>query len=400
MEKHPMSAEHATPPRKPVPFDAGQLDRLMDAAGLDVLIATSKHNVQYLLGGYRFFFFDTMDAIGVSRYQNAVVYQKGKPEHALYIGNRIEAFEQELGKFWTPRVDVSSLTPTMTMQRAADHIKKLGGVRRVGIEADFLPASGDATLREGLGNIAIGDAFLPLERLRARKTPQEIANLRVASERVVEAMQEAFAACKPGRTKAEITETLRRAEVNRGLVFDYCLITAGSSLNRAPSGQVLAKGDIVSIDSGGNFQGYIGDLCRMALIGAEPDSELMDHLAWIEAVQQATRKLCTPGRRGGDVLSTGEEMVKSSPHKAYSDFMAHGMGLVSHEAPRLRHMGGMHYPGYDADRPLEAGMVLSLETTMRHPKRGFIKLEDTVLVTADGFEALGDGARGWNVVGV
>ena len=60
----------------------------------------------------------------------------------------------------------------------------------------------------------------------------------------------------------------------------------------------------------------------------------------------------------------------------------------------------MPYPGYDADRPLEAGMVLSLETTMRHPKRGFIKLEDTVLVTADGFEALGDGARGWNVVGV
>ena len=119
----------------------------------------------------------------------------------------------------------------------------------------------------------------------------------------------------------------------------------------------------------------------MGIIGAEPDGELQDHLAWIEEVQQATRKLCMPGRRGGDVLRLGEEMVKSSPHKAYSDFMAHGMGLVSHEAPRLRHMGPTPYPGYDADRPLEAGMVLSLETTMRHPKRGFIKLEDTVLVT-------------------
>ena len=388
-----MSESHQS---KAIPFDTKHLDRLMDEAEIDVLVATSKHNVQYLLGGYRFFFYDTMDAIGASRYQNAVIYRRGKPEQAQYIGCRLEAFEQELGKFWTPTIDITSLTPVMTMQRASDYIKKLGGVRRVGVEADFLPASGDKTLRDGLGNIAIGDAFLPLERLRARKTRAEIENLRLASDRVVEAMQVAFAACKPGRTKAEITETLRRAEVDRGLVFDYCLITAGTSLNRAPSGQVLAKGDIMSIDSGGNYHGYIGDLCRMGIIGAEPDRELQDHLGWIEDVQQATRRLCVPGRRGGDVLDLGEEMVKSSPHKAYSDYMAHGMGLVSHEAPRLKHMGPTPYPGYDADRPLEAGMVLSLETTMRHPKCGFIKLEDTVLVTDTGYEALGDGARGWN----
>ena len=388
-----MSEPHQS---QPIPFDTKHLDRLMDEADIDVLVATSKHNVQYLLGGYRFFFYDTMDAIGASRYQNAVIYRRGKPEQAQYIGCRLEAFEQELGKFWTPTIDITSLTPTMTMQRASDYIKKLGGVRRVGVEADFLPASGDKTLRDGLGNITIGDAFLPLERLRARKTRAEIEYLRLASDRVVEAMQVAFAACKPGRTKAEITETLRRAEVDRGLVFDYCLITAGTSLNRAPSGQVLAKGDIMSIDSGGNYHGYIGDLCRMGIIGAEPDGELQDHLGWIEDVQQATRKLCVPGRRGADVLELGEQMVKSSPHKAYSDYMAHGMGLVSHEAPRLKHMGPTPYPGYDADRPLEAGMVLSLETTMRHPKRGFIKLEDTVLVTDTGYEALGDGARGWN----
>ena len=57
------------------------------------------------------------------------------------------------------------------------------------------------------------------------------------------------------------------------------------------------------------------------------------------------------------------------------------------------------YPGHDAARPLEAGMVLSVETTMRHPKRGFIKLEDTILITSTGHEALGDGGRGWNRAG-
>ena len=388
-----MSTQTASGLRKPMPFDAKHLDRLMDEAGIDVLVATSKHNIQYLLGGYKFFFYETMDAIGVSRYQNAVIYQKGKPENAAYIGSRMESFEVELNKFWMPHIDLSSLTPASTLQRAADYIKKLGGVRKVGVEADFLPASGDAVFREALGNVAIGDAFFPLERLRARKTPEEIEYLRIASERVVETMQEAFAACQPGRTKAEVVETLRRGEVNRGLVFDYCLMTAGTSLNRAPSDQKLAKGDILSIDSGGNYKGYIGDLARMGIIGAEPDAELQDHLAWIEDVQQTTRKLVKPGRRGGELIAVGDEMVKASKHAAYSDYMAHGMGLVSHEAPRLRHMGPTPYPGYDADKPLESGMILSIETTMKHPKRGFIKLEDTILVTDHGYEALGDGAR-------
>ena len=60
-----------------IPFDAKRLDRLMDEAGMDVLLATSKHNVQYLLGGHRSIFFDYMDAIGVSRYLPIVVYPKG-----------------------------------------------------------------------------------------------------------------------------------------------------------------------------------------------------------------------------------------------------------------------------------------------------------------------------------
>ena len=79
--------------------------------------------------------------------------------------------------------------------------------------------------------------------------------------------------------------------------------------------------------------------------------------------------------------------------------MAHGMGLVSHEAPRLMNIPRLSYTAYDADRPLETGMVISIETTMGHPKRGFVKLEDTVVVTADGWEAFGDGARGWNKAG-
>ena len=72
------------------------------------------------------------------------------------------------------------------------------------------------------------------------------------------------------------------------------------------------------------------------------------------------------------------------------------MGLVAHEAPWLTAEGFVPYPGYDADRPLEAGMVLSIETAMLHPRCGFIKLEDTVVVAVDAHVGLGDAGRNWN----
>ena len=56
----------------------------------------------------------------------------------------------------------------------------------------------------------------------------------------------------------------------------------------------------------------------------------------------------------------------------------------------------MTYPAYDAELPLPAGMVLSIETTLLHPRRGFIKLEDTLAITETGYEAYGDNGRGWN----
>jgi Xaa-Pro aminopeptidase len=386
--------------RKPLPFDAARLDKLLDDAGIDVLVATSKHNVQYLLGGYRFFFFETMEAIGTSRYLPALVYRKGRPDEAGYVGCQMETYEEELGKFWPPALDLDITGSQATMQRVAEHIEKLGGVRRVGVELAFMPADGEAVLRRHLGNCDIVDANFPLERLRARKTAEEIGYLREASERVVDAMLATFKQVKPGMTKREVAETLRREEVGRGLVFDYLLHTAGTSLNRSPlSDQRFEEGDVLSLDSGGNYKGYIGDLCRMGILGRKPDAELEDLLGFVEEVQQATRRPIEPGARGGDIVDIGERMVRESAHAAYTHYMAHGMGLVSHEAPRLMDNPRLSYAGYDADRPLESGMVISIETTMAHPKRGFIKLEDTVMVTDGGHEALGDGGRGWNRAG-
>jgi len=389
-----MNAPVKTP--SAVPFDTARLDRLMDEAAIDVLLATSKHNVQYLLGGHRAFFFDYMDAMGVSRYLPVVVYAKAAPDKAAYFGHRLENFQRENNPFWTPVQQCNSSGSLDTMGKAIEHIRKSGvGTRGIGVETAFMPIDAGNALRHAFPASAIKDALFVLERMRAIKTPEELKKLKIASEAVLDSMKSVIAAHQPGATKAQLTEALRREETNRGLTFEYCLITAGTSLNRAPSEQVWGEGDILSLDSGGNYHGYIGDICRMAIHG-EPDAELQDMLSDIEEIQRAAMKPIEAGAMGGAVYAAGKARLAKSKYHNNMHFLAHGMGLVSHEAPRLTATGPVPYDDYDAHRPLEAGMVVSVETTLAHPKRGFVKLEDTVVVTDNGFEIYGEGARGWN----
>jgi Xaa-Pro aminopeptidase len=386
----------AASPRSAIPFDTARLDRLMEEAGIDVLLATSKHNVQYLTGGHRAFFFDYMDAMGLSRYLPVLVYPKGAPDKAAFFGHRLEGFQTQNEPLWVAEVQTNSSGSIDVMQKAIAHIRNSGvPARRIGAEMAFLPVDSGAALRAAFTDSEMIDALFVLERLRAVKSSDELAQLKIASEAVIESMMAVIAKHGPGATKRELTEALRREETNRGLTFEYCLITAGTSLNRAPSEQRWDRGDILSLDSGGNYHGYIGDLCRMAIQG-EPDAELEEMLGEIETIQRAAMKPIRAGLMGAEVYAAADPLVRASKQHNHMHFLAHGMGLVSHEAPRLTASGPVPYDAYDATRPLETGMVVSVETTLAHPKRGFIKLEDTVVVTDEGFDIYGEGARGWN----
>jgi Xaa-Pro aminopeptidase len=377
------------------PFDTKRLDTLMEDAGIDLLLASSKHNVAYMLGGYRSFFFEHFDAIGLSRYLPVLVYPRGRPEDAAYIGSRMESAEREVRSFWTA-FRPASMGSEDAIRLAAEHVGKTGlAPRRIAVETGFLPADAYQKLRDAFPEAGLVDALPVLERLRAVKSTRELALLRAASERVVSAMLAVIGAHGPGVTKRELVEALRQQEVERGLTFEYCLITAGTSLNRAPSEQKIAPGDILSLDSGGNYRGYIGDVCRMGIFG-EPDAELIDLLGHVDAIQQAAFARVHAGAPGRAVYEGANAVLNASPHRESIEFVAHGMGLITHEVPHLTDSGPVPYPASDADRPLEAGMVLSIETTLQHRSRGFIKLEDTVAVTRDGYEMMGGEGRGWN----
>lgn len=381
------------------PFDTALLDRLMTEAGIDVLLATSKHNVQYLLGGHRALFFDYMDAMGVSRYLPVLVYGRGEAGRAGYFGHRTETNQREVAPFWVSEAQTTSWGSVDAIEKAVAYIRQQGfAADRIGVEMAFLPFDSAQALGRLLPGSTLVDALDPLERLRLRKSPAELGMLRQASDLVTQAMAEVLAECRPGVTKRQMAEALRRAETDRGLVFEYCLITAGTGMNRAPSDQVVRDGDILSLDSGANYHGYIGDICRMGIVG-EPDAEQVELLAAIEAVQQAAIQAVRPGALGGALYAGPQRLLEASPYGGHMHFVAHGMGLVSHEAPHLTSKGPVPYPDDDALLPLEPGVVLSVETTLRHPTRGFIKLEDTVAVTETGFEVFGDVMRGWNRAG-
>ena len=195
-----------------IPFDHHRLDRLMDAAGIDVVVATSKHNVQYLLGGHRANFFDYMDATGITRYLPVLVYPKGHPEKAAYIGHRLEKFQHEVNPLWTPETQTNSAGSVDAMQKAVDYMKKAGlATKRIAAEFGFLPYDAANTLRAAFPNADWVDALYVLERQRVKKSADELKLLKYASEAVIDSMKAVIAASKTGTTKAEVIELIELA---------------------------------------------------------------------------------------------------------------------------------------------------------------------------------------------
>jgi Xaa-Pro aminopeptidase len=389
-----MSAEWAT-----LPFDHTRLDRRMDEDGIDLVLATSKHNTRYLLGGYGSLFFAQMEAVGLSRHLPIVGYPRGQPALAFYVGNPGETSQQALQPLWVTTIRNEAWTSAQAATLAAQVIRESGlaaSAPTIAVEWPFLPSDAYLALQRLLPEARFVDAVPVLEDLRAVKRPAELALLKEASECVVAAMLAVLQQAGPGVTTQQIADRLLQEEVARGLAFDYCLAAAGPTRQRTPSASRWERGASLSLDSGGNKAGYIGDLARMAVLG-RPSGAQEALLAEIDTVQMAAREPIKAGALGSAIYEHAHAAQARCAHGREMEFVAHGMGLVSHEAPRLARTG-LPYPGDHAEKPLEAGMVLSIETTLVSLEHGYIKLEDTVAVTETGWEAYGDAARGWNTV--
>ena len=380
-----------------IPFDHLKLDRLLEQAGVELLLAVTKHNVQYLLGGYRYFFFAHADAFATGRYLPIVGYFPAQLELAFYVGAGNEAWGLEVFPIWTPNILTRSWTSAGAAMDAVEFIRKAGAVRRVAVERSFFPADAMDLLRHELPNTEFIEAQPILEELRAIKTEQELEHIKAGAAAIVDSMLASFRNAQPGITETDLVERLRLEQLQRGLTFDYALITSGLTFGRAPSNRTWNTGEVLSLDTAGYCHGYLADMARMAVMGT-PIPLMQDLLDEIRFVQDEARSAIAPGRLGREIYDAEYRAVGKCKFGQSFGFVAHGMGLISHEAPRLRYNDEIGYEGTYAERPLEAGMVISIETGIKHPEVGFVKLEDTLAVTKTGWEAYGDWGRDWNSV--
>ncbi|MBZ5590561.1 MAG: aminopeptidase P family protein, partial [Acidobacteriia bacterium] len=212
--------------------------------------------------------------------------------------------------------------------------------------------------------------------------------LRTVYDRVAAAIQAAFAAGRPGITTAEIARRVEREMTSRDLTFLWAFTCAGPGTLRAPSSARWEQGRVLHIDAGGEEGDYLADICRMGCLG-EPSPLAKDlHAACLE-VQARVRQIVRAGLPCRELVREGERAVREHRLASYGRFVAHGIGMVSHEQPDLSPTNA---------RPLEAGMVLSIETEFVHPEVGHVKIEDAVAVTQTGCEGLGDLGREWHIV--
>src|SRR5258707_146939 len=136
-------------------------------------------------------------------------------------------------------------------------------------------------------------------------------------------------------------------------------------------------------------------MARMGMLG-EPTHLMQELLDEVASVQTAARTPIKAGALGGAIYDAALKAVESCPHGKEMHFVAHGMGLIAHEAPRITATGPIPYSDKHAKRPLETGMVWSMEASVNHRELGFVKLEDPVAVPDSGGEVFGDWGGGWN----
>jgi Xaa-Pro aminopeptidase len=254
----------------------------------------------------------------------------------------------------------------------------------------FIPADAFQLLRTELPEAEFVDATPVFEELRAIKSPRELDVMRSAYARLADAIHAAFMASRAGDTTKEIEQRVRVGMTERGLGFLFGLVCAGPGFLRAPSGERWEEGRILHIDAGGADGDYIADICRMGCLG-EPSLLARElHRACIE-VQDRVRSAIKPGITCREVLAIGQDASMRFAFSQYARFVVHGIGMVPYEQPVFDPPN---------DRPLEEGMVISVETDFLHPEVGHVKIEDAVAVTSDGCEGFGDRGRDWTIPGM
>ncbi|MET4432222.1 Xaa-Pro peptidase family protein [Mycolicibacterium sp. 624] len=335
------------------------------AAGLTGLVITPGYDLRYLLGS-RAQTFERLTAL--------ILPADGQPTIVvprLELASLRESAVPELGLAVRDWVDGEN-----PYQMVAD---ALGGGQVATAVTDSMTALHLLPLADVLGVVPVLATDV-LRRLRMVKDAAEIDALRKAGaaiDRVHARVPEFLVA---GRTEADVAADIAQSIVEEGH-SSVAFIIVGSGPNGADphhecSDRELAAGDIVVVDIGGPYEpGYNSDSTRTYSIG-EPSEDVARQYAVLQRAQQAAVAAVKPGVTAEQVDAAARDVLAAEGlAEAFVHRTGHGIGLSVHEEP---------YIVAGNDLPLEEGMAFSVEPGIYFPGSWGARIEDIVIVTADG----------------
>lgn len=339
-------------------------DRL-DAAQVDALLVSRIENVRYVSG-----FTGSSAALIVTETAAILVTDSRYAEQA---GVEAAGFV----------IEVEGGIPTIAAASTAARI----GARRVGFEADAVSYE----LWEGMGRATRDTADLLLipcrgliERLRAVKSPEEMALIERAVRIASEAYEDVLALVKPGAVERDLALEIELRMKQAGaqdVAFD--LIVASGPRSSLPHGRAseraLGAGEFVVFDIGARFGGYHSDMTRTVFTGRADARARALYETVLEAQRRAVEAI-RPGATARDVDAAARGFIDEAGYAGrFGHGTGHGVGLQVHEAPRI---------GPRSDETLAPGMVLTAEPGIYIPGSGGVRIEDMVVVTQEGHRVM------------
>lgn len=337
------------------------------AAGLSGLVITPGYDLRYLLGS-RAQTFERLTALVVSatgdptivvpRMELAALKESAVPELGLSVRD------------WVDGEDPYRLV--------ADALGGGSGPIATAV-TDAMPALHLLPLAGVLGVVPVLATDV-LRRLRMIKDAAEIDALRKAGAAIDRVHARVPEFLVPGRTEADVAADIARAILDEGH-SEVAFIIVGSGPNGADphhecSDRVLQDGDVVVVDIGGPYEpGYNSDSTRTYSIGT-PDPEVARRYSVLQEAQRAAVAAVRPGVTAEQVDAAARDVLAAAGlAEAFVHRTGHGIGLSVHEEP---------YIVAGNDIPLQEGMAFSVEPGIYFPGQWGARIEDIVVVTADG----------------
>jgi Xaa-Pro aminopeptidase len=269
------------------------------------------------------------------------------------------------------------------------------------VSADGLSVGMHMLLQDYLKNTPYSNRLISAEnfiqKLRGRKTPEEVSRIRKAVEITETIYEKAEKFVKVGMTEIEIYDlfhqSMREFDVTSAWEEANCpAVDAGPNKqfgHAGPTENKTKEGHLLHFDFGVKCNGYCSDIQRMFFFGQKNDvpSEVKDAFETVRDGIQAAAEFVRPGAVGYEVDAVVRDLVKAA---GYEEFQ-HGLG---HQVGRLAHDGGtLLGPKWEryGESPMgivEVGNVFTLEFHVTTQQYGTVSLEENILITRTGCEFL------------